>query len=225
MMAMRPLQFILVAVISLVLLSGRGFPFRILNDRCEDFTSTPIAQQRACNDYLIADFGLTIWHGLMMRSAAYLRGGDIESARRGYAAAIGYILHNNWFSDDADWLGSVCWTYTVLNNVDAALPYCMDANKADPGNGTALLSRGLLELRTGDFQQAQRDFDTALRRTLSLQVTAELSVERRHYALFGRGLAKLRLGDTEGGKADIAAAEKFKPGVTAEFALYGLALS
>ena len=37
-----------------------------------------------------------------------------------------------------------------------------------------------------------------------------------------RGVVKLKLGDTAGGQTDIAAAEKASPGITAEYAKWGV---
>jgi hypothetical protein len=40
--------------------------------------------------------------------------------------------------------------------------------------------------------------------------------------LLGRGIAALKIGDREGGQADIAAAEAAKPGVSTNFARWGV---
>jgi len=161
-----------------------------------------------------------------MRAAAYFRAGDVENAKKDYASAIQSILGGNGFYSLADWYGSVCWTFAVLNlELEKSVGDCNKAFTLDPRNGFAFNSRGLIYLRTGKYREAIEDYDRALQGKLYEEVgRTGLYDSRRHYALFGRGLAKLRLGDIEGGRADIKAAEELKHGVTIEFAAYGLKL-
>jgi tetratricopeptide (TPR) repeat protein len=160
----------------------------------------------------------------MMRAAAYLRAGDVEDAKKDYAGAIQQVMKTGFYSA-ANWYASVAWTYAILNlNAGEAFADCAEALKLDPKNGFAFNTRGFMYLRMGRYREALSDYDHALERSLAEDVAAlyRLTDNRRHYALFGRGLAKIRLGDAAAGKEDLAAAEKLKPGVGAEFALYGL---
>jgi tetratricopeptide (TPR) repeat protein len=106
--------------------------------------------------------------------------------------------------------------------LEQALTDCNEAVRVGPANGPALNSRAFIFLRLGRFDEALADYDRALDRPLSDHIAYGFMDVRAHYALFGRGIAKLRLDDTEGGNADISAAEKMRPGVTVEFALYGI---
>ena len=55
------------------------------------------------------------------------------------------------------------------------------------------------------------------------EYNASLQVEPdRAQSLYGRGLAKLRTGDKNGGEADMAAALKLAPQVSADFVRIGM---
>jgi tetratricopeptide (TPR) repeat protein len=63
----------------------------------------------------------------------------------------------------------------------------------------------------GRYREAIKDYDFALQRSPNLAS-----------ALFGRGIALIRTGNSESGHADIALAERERPGMAARFATFGL---
>jgi len=108
------------------------------------------------------------------------------------------------------------------SNIDEARADCDQALKLDPRNGFAFNTRGFMNLKVGRYQEALDDYNHALERPLTQDEGYGQSDTRGQYALFGRGLTKVKLGDTAGAKADFDAAEKIKPGIAIEFAVYGL---
>jgi hypothetical protein len=72
-------------------------------------------------------------------------------------------------------------------------------------------TRGLLNLRSGDFEAAWADYDVAVR-----------AAPASAHQLYGRGLAALRLGREEAGHADIAAAAALDASVVAAYQSYGV---
>ena len=101
----------------------------------------------------------------------------------------------------------------VAQNQDlsAAREDCNHALEIISIDTAALSARGVLNLRSGANQEAWSDFDAAIFNGRSDART-----------LYGRGIAGLRLGRTREGRADIAAAERIQPEITATFASYGL---
>jgi len=72
-------------------------------------------------------------------------------------------------------------------------------------------SRGFINLKMEEPRKALADYDAALR------------IHPKHVsALYGRGIAKKRSGDIDGGKRDIAAAERIQSDIAEEFAAYGI---
>lgn len=107
-------------------------------------------------------------------------------------------------------LNNRCWLRAVNDiELDVALADCNEALRVQPGDANVLDSRGLVNLKRGDFAAALADYEAAL----------ALEPRRGHY-VYGRGLARLRLGQAEG-QADLASAEVLEPGVTAAYAGYG----
>jgi len=105
-----------------------------------------------------------------------------------------------------------CWTRAVMGEeLQIALADCNAALKLNAGSAVTLDTRALVQLRMGRYREAIEDYDFALQRSPKLAT-----------ALFGRGVAQIRTGHAEGGHADLAAAEREKPGVSARFASYGL---
>jgi tetratricopeptide (TPR) repeat protein len=83
-----------------------------------------------------------------------------------------------------------------------ALSDCDVAIKANPKAASLLGSRGLVELRLGQYDQAIADYTHAL----TLQPKFAM-------ALLGRGVAKLRKGQSSDGQTDIAAAKAIAPNI------------
>ena len=98
-------------------------------------------------------------------------------------------------------LNGRCWARARGGQgLDIALRDCNAALRARPGTASFLDSRGLVQLRRGDWAKALADYDTAL--------AAEPKLA---WSLYGRGLAKLHSGDATGANADIAAAIAIQP--------------
>ena len=113
-------------------------------------------------------------------------------------------------------LGRRCWI-RALRGVDLpkALADCNAAlrrgGKSAPGAEPVLDSRGLVQLRLGDYNKAIDDFDDSLRLS-----------PKNGWAIYGRGIAKLRKKKTAEGEADIAHALSQSPGVADEFKRRGI---
>jgi tetratricopeptide (TPR) repeat protein/predicted aspartyl protease len=89
-----------------------------------------------------------------------------------------------------------CWTRALWGEeLERALADCDTALKLRPDTAAFLDSRGLVQLRRGDYDRAIADYDRALRLGA-----------KGAWSYYGRGVAKLRKGLIAGGKADIAAA-------------------
>lgn len=95
--------------------------------------------------------------------------------------------------------------------LDLARQDCDQALEINSIDTAALSARGVLNLRARLNQEAWSDFDAAIFNGRSDART-----------LYGRGIAGLRLGRTREARADIAAAERLQPEITATFATYGL---
>jgi len=93
-------------------------------------------------------------------------------------------------------LNARCYAKGLLNqDLDHALRDCNAAVRLMPNNPQILDSRGLVQLRRGEFDRAIADYDAALK------IQPRLAL-----ALYGRGLAKAKKGQAAEGQADIAAA-------------------
>src|SRR5262249_26225872 len=101
-----------------------------------------------------------------------------------------------------------------------ALTDCNEALKIEPkfinhmvksGTVSAIGDRGLVYLKTGQFDSAIDDFGKALELTPK---SAEI--------LYGRGIAKLKKGDAAAGDADIAAAKALQPDIVDAMARLGV---
>jgi tetratricopeptide (TPR) repeat protein len=109
-------------------------------------------------------------------------------------------------------LNDRCWARAQLGiDLDKALADCNAALRLNPGDPTTLDSRGLVQLRLGDFDKSIADYDAALR----LRPNAA-------WSLYGRGLAELRKGLSAPGQADIKAATVIDPRLPDEARTAGL---
>lgn len=98
-------------------------------------------------------------------------------------------------SDPRMW-NARCWTRATFNrDLGKGLFDCNTALRLSPGQPDILDSRGLIYLRLGKLELAERNFSASLRQRPSLAT-----------ALYGRGIAKLRRGDSRGAQRDILAA-------------------
>lgn len=190
---------------------------------CDNFVTSPSVQIRACTEVLRIR---QTWNALAWRAAAYTRNSDVENARRDYGTLLALVRKEK--RETPQWYNFYCWISAVLNlELDSALANCNEALRMNSGALGIHDSRGLVYLRLGQFDKALADYDFSLsgpeRRIALFRVGAwDQTVSMRAYALMGRGITKSRMGDTEGSKADIAAAEEEREGISAEFAVYGL---
>lgn len=113
----------------------------------------------------------------------------------------------------ASGLNGRCWARALANrDLDDALSDCNKALKLRPSTPTYLDSRGLVELRLGQFDEAVADY------------SAVLAVQpRTAWSLYGRGLAYARLGRKAESEADIKAALAIEPRQTEIARRFGLA--
>ena len=95
--------------------------------------------------------------------------------------------------------------------LETALKDCDAALKFNAGSAVTLDTRALVALRMGRYRDAITGYDFALQRSPNLAS-----------ALFGRGIAQIRTGNVENGRADIAAAERERPGTSQRFARFGI---
>ncbi len=94
-------------------------------------------------------------------------------------------------------LNGRCWTRALAGKeLDKALADCNRAIRALPKAASLLDSRGLVELRMGQYDKAIADYDAAL------ALNGKLA-----WSLYGRGVAKLNKGMKAQGEADLAAAK------------------
>src|SRR6185312_4560588 len=102
-------------------------------------------------------------------------------------------------------LNERCWARAQWGQeLSAALSDCDAALVLAPNLAAVLDSRGLVNLRMGQYDRAIADYDAALR-----QSPKEAS------SLFGRGMAKIGKGRVEEGRGDIAAARAAAPEIDA----------
>ncbi|MBC7770636.1 MAG: hypothetical protein H7124_17780 [Phycisphaerales bacterium] len=115
---------------------------------------------------------------------------------------------------DASLWNSRCWLRAVSGEeLDLALIDCNESLRLDPRSAATLDSRGLVQLKRGEYALAIADYNAAL----------AIEPGRGHF-LFGRGAARLRMGDEAGARADFAAAERAEPGITRMYQNYGVTI-
>jgi tetratricopeptide (TPR) repeat protein/predicted aspartyl protease len=105
-----------------------------------------------------------------------------------------------------------CWTRALWNQeLEQALSDCNAALKQLPNTAALLDSRGLVQLRRGEYDKAIVDYDQALKLRAP-----------RPWTLYGRGIARLRKGLTAEGHADLASATALDPNIAEQAGKYGL---
>jgi tetratricopeptide (TPR) repeat protein len=140
------------------------------------------------------------------RGATYQRKGDYARA----AADYGEVTKLQPNSIDA-W-SARCWVRAMSpGQAQQALADCDQALKIKADVPDVLDTRGFVNLKLNQFDNAIKDYDAALK-----------GDPRLAGSLYGRGIAKIRKGDRNGGTADISAAKSIKADIADEFARYGL---
>ncbi len=143
---------------------------------------------------------------LVHRGMTELQGASPAGADSDFAQAV------KLGAGEGDLLDARCRGLALSGRMLSAAQRACDAVVARrPGNAFALGARGMVELKLRRFQPAWTDYDAA----------ARLEPATMEWRL-GRGAAALKLGRTAEGQADIRAAEAGRPGITAEFAGYGV---
>ncbi|MGN6514671.1 MAG: tetratricopeptide repeat protein [Rhizomicrobium sp.] len=120
-----------------------------------------------------------------------LRGqGNYDDAIRQFGIAIKLA------PSDARMWNARCWTRGAFDrDLQRGLADCNTALRLSPAHPGILDSRGLIYLRLGNLNLAERDFNASLRQQPELATS-----------LYGRGIAKMRRGDMRGAQRDILAA-------------------
>jgi tetratricopeptide (TPR) repeat protein len=150
------------------------------------------------------------------QSAARLGVGEAYSAMHMFKESLPQF--DQWIAENphderlAGGLNGRCWARAQLGvDLDKALADCNAALRLNPGDPAMLDSRGLVELRLGDFDKSIADYNGALR----------LRPDEA-WSLYGRGRAELGKGLKAPGQADIKAAEAINPRLADEAKTAGL---
>lgn len=119
------------------------------------------------------------------RGQARALAGQADGAREDFA------MVRTASNGDLEWLNNLCWTQGLSGfDLETALSDCDAAIAAAP-EAAFIDSRAMVLMHLGRFEEAKRDYDTALEGQPYMSAS-----------LFGRGLARIALGDAEG-RADI----------------------
>jgi tetratricopeptide (TPR) repeat protein len=136
----------------------------------------------------------------------YQAKGDYDQADQHYREALSINPRFSWAHNDR------CWLRAVFNrDLETGLSECDEALRLDPTFGAAHNSRGLLQLRRGDFSSAVSAYTSALQCN-----------PRSASSYYGRGYARLKTNEQENGEKDISAAKSLQPDIEKEFRSYGL---
>lgn len=139
------------------------------------------------------------------RANAYVELGDYAHALVDHDAVLAQV------GDDPGALVNSCWVRALANtDLGRARDYC-DRAVAKRPSLSAYDTRGFLDLRQGEFEEAIADYDKALRVRPN---TAS--------PLYARGVAKIRLGMVAEGRADMATATQLQPDIAELYVRRGL---
>ena len=108
----------------------------------------------------------------------------------------------------------------ALKDCDWALAHMGLAGQAD-----VLNARGLVDLRLGRWQAAERDYGAGISAYQGAMRTFGVKFKRPKQLanlLFGRGLAQMHLGHSAQGEADFHAAERLSANISRDYLRLGL---
>jgi tetratricopeptide (TPR) repeat protein len=146
---------------------------------------------------------------LSNRSLAFELLGRNNDALADFDQSLRVISGNNF----ADWrmLQLRCYNAMAAGLLESAAEACDESISRHSRNEFAYDTRGLVELKTHDWNRAIADF------TQSLYYRPEATT-----SLYGRGLARRARGDTAGAAADFAAAQAGEPHIAEIFKRWGI---
>jgi tetratricopeptide (TPR) repeat protein len=163
-------------------------------------------------DHAIADFDRAIAldpkyaDAYTVRGLAYHAKGDYDHAIADHDQAIALDPKN------AVAYNNRCWVRVAMGrDLQAALSDCNESLRIRPDDAYTLDSRGFVNLKLGQLNDAIADFTAALKYDPKLPTS-----------LYGRGLAEREKGDQKSAVADMAAANAIKPDVAQYLATYGI---
>jgi tetratricopeptide (TPR) repeat protein len=163
------------------------------------------------NDLAIADYNRALQLDPNL-TAAYNGRANAYAAKGNYAFALADYTTVIKIEPSADSFNGRCWVRALLGqDLQGALADCNEALRRRANDPNVLNSRGLVELKLGQYDQAIADYGAAIAQNPSDAAS-----------LYGRGIAKLRRGDRAGARADFAAAKKIKLDIAAIYAGFGI---
>ncbi|MFT3996606.1 MAG: tetratricopeptide repeat protein [Asticcacaulis sp.] len=144
---------------------------------------------------------------------SYVLRGDIHAKMKNNDLSLKDVETAKTLSpDNAGVFNDACWFRATRNlELDKAKADCAQALKLAPKDAAIMDSSAFVELRLGNFAEAIRLYDEAIRIR-----------PNQADSLFGRGIAKLRTGDTTGGQKDIEAARAADKDIEATYKDYGV---
>jgi tetratricopeptide (TPR) repeat protein len=120
-------------------------------------------------------------------------------------------------------LGNRCYTRAIAGtDLEYARNDCDEAIKLEPRNSKHYVSRGLVDLKQGLWEEALLDYEYALDIDDPYLKSDGSNSDYNLSALFGRGVARLRLGQVGEGQADIAQATEIDQNVAKAFERDGI---
>ncbi|MBC7770467.1 MAG: tetratricopeptide repeat protein [Phycisphaerales bacterium] len=161
----------------------------------------------------LADFTEAVSHNphstpaYIGRAAIYEAQSEFERAIADYDQVVRIAPESAAAYNARCWLRSRSGRQLNLAEAD-----CERAIELSGGAAAAYDTRGMLHLRGQRFDEAWRDYNSAIARE-----------EGNAHYLYGRGIAALRLGRTEEGQADLTAALAIDPAIAAAYESYGMA--
>jgi tetratricopeptide (TPR) repeat protein len=179
---------------------------KALNGRCNEY------KNKGEYDRAIVDCSEAIRLDPKYANAYYDRG-RVYEAKKDYGPAVADFTEAIKLDPNfAAAFNLRCWVRALAGSgLQEALADCNESLRLRPNDVDTLNSRGLVQLKLGNYDRAIADYGAAIAKR-----------EKDANSLYGRGVAKLKNGDTDGGNADIAAAKVIKPDIAEVYIGYGV---